>query len=210
MKYNKEIVKADGRRLLRGGPRDMQTKQAVSQYESFISEQSTVIEVLRQEIKNLKDELSNRSNSRGGGEFTGEQVDEEINKAVLQTINELNGKHEAEVKELKFRIAALSSENEHLKKKIELKEKDSVSVEDLKKQIEALAKAVESGVSVRTQEDSERPQFEEVFIDPVEKDADKHLESHIKVYDVSINTKEEMGDKVNKLKSLLGKLPSKK
>jgi uncharacterized small protein (DUF1192 family) len=210
MKYNKEIVKPDGRRLLRGGPRDMQTKQAVSQYESFISEQSTVIEVLRQEIKSLKDELSNRPTNRGNGEFTGEQVDEEINKAVSQTIKELNGKHEAEVKELKSRIASLYSENENLKKQMELNKKDSVSVEDLKKQIEALAKAVESGVPVKAQEDLDRPQFEEVFIDPAERDADKHLESHIKVSDVSINTKEEMGDKVNKLKNLLGKLPAKK
>jgi len=56
--------------------------------------------------------------------------------------------------------------------------------------------------------DPNRPQMEEVFVDPVELDANA-LEHKIIVEDVSPRKKEDMRSKVDKLKGLMGKLPTK-
>ena len=51
--------------------------------------------------------------------------------------------------------------------------------------------------------------MEETFVDPLELDA-RELEHKIIVEDVSPKKKEDMANKVNKLKSLMGKLPDKR
>ena len=58
--------------------------------------------------------------------------------------------------------------------------------------------------------DPDRPQMEVKFVDPIDKESkvEKHFE--VEVEDITINKKEEMGSKVDKLKNLLGKLPSKR
>jgi hypothetical protein len=67
--------------------------------------------------------------------------------------------------------------------------------------IEAMEKMT-LNVSVET----DRPQMETVFIDPLEGDAGEGLEAHIDVEEVSIEQKENIQDKVSKLKNLLGGL----
>ena len=55
--------------------------------------------------------------------------------------------------------------------------------------------------------DPDRPQMEQVFVDPLEEDAGEGMKASINIETV---VKEgEVGDKVDKLKSLLGHLPKK-
>ena len=67
--------------------------------------------------------------------------------------------------------------------------------------IEAMEKMT-LNVSVET----DRPQMETVFIDPLEGGVGDNLESHIDVEGVSVVQKENIRDKVSKLKNLLGGL----
>ena len=58
--------------------------------------------------------------------------------------------------------------------------------------------------------DPDRPKMENIFVDPLDKDSGDNLESFIKVEDISKKEKEDISNKVNKLKNLIGgKLPSK-
>jgi Zn finger protein HypA/HybF involved in hydrogenase expression len=57
--------------------------------------------------------------------------------------------------------------------------------------------------------ESDRPKMETAFVDPLESNANE-LEHKIIVEDVSFSRKEAMADKVNKLKGLMGSLPSKR
>jgi len=78
------------------------------------------------------------------------------------------------------------------------------------KKLEELTTSVLNGQRTTIVESGDnRPKMETVFIDPLEKDAGKDLESFI-VRDISIDAKENMFEKVDKLKGMLGKLPTKK
>jgi hypothetical protein len=52
--------------------------------------------------------------------------------------------------------------------------------------------------------------METVFVDPIENESKVETHFGVEIEDVSITKKEEMNDKVGKLKNLLGKLPSKR
>jgi len=235
MQYKKEVVKKDGRHLLRGGPRDMQQRQ--HQQMMDYSDQSEIIGVLKSEISNLKSELSNHPTSRGAGEFTAEQVDDEINKAVEASIKELSVDHGKVVTEFKKKIVHLDQDNIHLKQKVELSKKDhamtlrevelkgSTTTDKLKARVESQQEQLDSkdviikelkttlaeGLTGVVPEviDLDRPQMEAVLIDPLEKDAGSNLEMYVSVEDVSTDEKEVMEDKVSKLRNILGKLPKK-
>lgn len=213
MKYNKTFTKGDGRQLLRGGPRDMQTRQRLM--ESTAAEQDVLIDILRKEITELKGELSNRPTSRGTGEFTAEELNDEVNKAVADTIKELNEKFDKERSELKSEIRELAKKVDsdelwiaNYKDKIKtleerLAERDGI-IKDLRDAISRI-----STTSVAAEIEDDRPKIEDVFIDPLDEDAGSDLESHIRVEDVSVEEKEAIADKVNKLKNIMGKLPKK-
>jgi len=72
------------------------------------------------------------------------------------------------------------------------------------KKIEKMA-AVSAGL---TQEDIDpnRPKMETKFIDPIEND--NSVETHIEIKDIPTDEKEQMKSKVDKLKNLMGKLPT--
>jgi hypothetical protein len=231
LKYNKEYVKKNGRKLMTGGPRDLQKRQA---QQSDVYE--NLIEDLRKETNDLKKELQGNLTKKTGM-FTAEQVDADINKVVNETIKELTIKHKdgLEKKEtaflelslktkLKYNKIILEKEAE-CKKLVGAKEKLLVDLRDQNKFLtEGLCKIKESGdpeildklttllleitkkTSSNTMIESDRPQMEIVFIDPLEGDAGKGLESHIDVEEVSIEQKENIQEKVSKLKDLLGGL----
>lgn len=86
-------------------------------------------------------------------------------------------------------------------------EKDSTIkklIEEQIKMVEELARSVAGGEGAG--KDSQRPQMEEVFVDPLEADAGKGLESHINVKDISIDEQEKMAEKVDKLRDLMAGL----
>lgn len=101
----------------------------------------------------------------------------------------------------------------NLIKKLESNTSSGLSQEQMEKMLAEMTEkmqglALAAGHSIEDV-DPDRPQMETVFIDPIEKE-DK-VESHITVEeDVSTTKKEEMATQVNKLKNLLGSLPTKK
>lgn len=262
MRYNKELVKPDGRMLRSGGPRDLQRKQMSSIDESLI------IKELKSQINDLMSQLNSK------GRFTGEEVDDEIRKAVKSAVdytkksyNEKISNFKKQVEELKkvntelsnnvtslnsrevgllSEIKSIKSDNkvlldkvdskyrgimdrlnskiESLNKTIEakdeiikvLKNRDlegAISGDDLaglikdqNEKIERLSEAVASGDDFVS--DPDRPKMEEIIIDPLEKDAGKGLKSHITVKKSESDKKDDVQDKVKKLKGLLGKFPS--
>ena len=175
------------------------------------------------EIKNI--ELNNKANQAEHDlkelkkklEVDDQKAQEELDTELEKVEEKYSAlvdkyKNKLEVVEDKHR-AALSAKDdtiEGLKERIEdLKEKTddnklTMLLSEATEKIERMAAQMVDGAPIDL--DPDRPQMEEVFIDP---SSDEELESHISVEDVSLDKKEDMTSKVNKLKGLLGKLPSK-
>lgn len=226
-KYHKEYIKRDGRRLAGGGPRDLQRKVQDS------GSKDEVISELTKEVHALRKQLSEKPASG----FTGEQVDDKINKVLDQTISELEAKHAKNTEELIDKLKFMDEENlrlekensnlkienqaikEELKVKNRLMERFADVSRDREEQsnklttllTEATEKIERLVIDGKVSEDftkSDRPQMEDVYIDPADEDYED-VESYIKSKDISITEKEKQADKVNKLKDLLGSLPGK-
>lgn len=157
--YKKNYVKSDGRKLLRGGPRDMQARLNSP---AGLAD-AEIIELLKGQIDDLRYELRNKQ-SQGStppeGYFTPEQVDAEIRKAVEQAVSEAaisfrGGKQQSNdglVKEYKSQIvelqkgndnlarlhSAITKENTELKDKIKKLETNNLEASELKSQIALL------------------------------------------------------------------------
>lgn len=220
--YNKQFTSKKDRRILTSGPADRQRKQAVSTSGSL---DSSLVDDLRDQIKHLQLQLDSKASVNIPGLYTAEQVDAEIIKAIkLETSN-----LQDEIAGLKTAVKELSGKNKYLEsahiKEIEslkeiIKSKD-VLIEQLKnnkpiidenKLAELISNAtkniVSSSGSIDTFDGPERPKMETTFIDPLSGKDDK-MEKHFNIEDVSLDKKEMINSKVNKLKSLMGKLPNK-
>jgi hypothetical protein len=114
-------------------------------------------------------------------------------------------------------------ENKELKNNIEQLKQNENIITELKKQIAVLEQTItgkeELIVALKTRpiavteetEDPNRPKMEKIFVDPLEQGAGDKLRSNIKIKNMDQQEeKEQVDDKVSKLKSLLGKLPTKK
>lgn len=215
--YNKQFTPKD-RRIVTHGPADRQRAQAAG--DSGGADPALVNELMTQ-VKKLQEQLEAKPAPEGM--YTPEQVDEEIVKAIkgetadLRAKNEvLTSKNEELVKNHKKEIASLKDIIKNKEEMIQqLRESKSGGMDEDKltallaeatKKIEDMA-MVSQGLS-QADVDPNRPKMETVFVDPIEKE-DK-VETHLKVEDVSVNKKEQMIEKVDKLKSLMGKLPTKK
>ena len=111
IKYEKEFIKPDGRRLSTGGPRDLQRRQ-----KHVAREQIELIDFLRAEIRDLNERLAIKT--VGKGEYTGEQVDEEIRKAVSLAVVETKTASEEEIKELQSAVDAFRINEKNLLEQI--------------------------------------------------------------------------------------------
>lgn len=121
MKYNKEFQKPDGRKLMTGGPRDLQRKQKTQD-----RQQSELIDFLRDEVQRLNKALA----TSGSGEYTGEQVDEEIRKAVSIAVAETKITSEEERKELQSAVDAFNKNETNLLEQIKNLEVYQTGVKD--------------------------------------------------------------------------------
>jgi hypothetical protein len=111
----------------------------------------------------------------------------------------------------------VSSQNTDLKKKIDQLNGDLKSADDLKKQIavleqviqgkEELIETLKSRPAIVDGEiitEPDRPQMENIFVDPLEKDAGEGMKDSINIEDVTPDDQENIDNKVDKLKDLLG------
>jgi hypothetical protein len=196
MKYNKEFVKKDGRKLVSGGPRDLQRRQ---------KEEATFVRALQEEIHELREELKNRPKTTEGM-YTAEQLNNDIIEEVNKAVADIKKTHSAEIAELKELIRQKDAQIEELKNKrsSETENKLTALLSEATEKIEKMAAAVQAGENASTE--SDRPQMETVFIDPAENESED-VESYLETKDFSASEKEEMESKVNKLKNLMGKSP---
>lgn len=208
MKYKKEHIKPNGRKLIGGGPRDLQRRQQ----QTDIIDHSGLIKDLKDEVSKLSKELIERPVVNG---YSGEQMDDEIRSAVTEAVGGLKQEMKQHNNREKGLAIELKEKEEELEK-IKDKHGDEIKVL-LKEYSDKLEKLTTSIINSKQQEsvvieesESDRPQIETVFIDPLEDDAGKDLKPFLDVKDVSTDEKENMFDKVNKLKNLLGKIPTKK
>lgn len=243
IRYPKEFVKPDGRKLIGGGPRDLQRRQ---QMIPVAGPDASLIEDLKKQIEELK-EISKRT-PKPEGFFSPEEVDDEIRKAVENAVKEttisLKRSSQSNSQELepilqKYKVqivelqksnddfvrlhTTITEENKNLKTKIEQLKQMEDKVTEMKTQIAVLEQVVagkdELIMSLKTRpvaamtevEDPNRPKMDKVFVDPLEEGAGDKLKANIKVEKTTqVQEKDQVEDKVGKLKSLLGKLPTKK
>jgi len=174
------------------GPRDLQKKQSLSHIPPSAVE-AELVKKLTEQVGVLTAELARRpavesaaGQPSGGKTYSAEEFDEELIKQIKQAIKETEKEFKNEIKSLKA----------------ELKTKDDiVKAKDETIHILKLKAVREDEVFV---EDPDRPEMEDVFIDPSSKEDGKNMKSYI-----TLESKEDdnIGDKVNKLKSLIGGLP---
>lgn len=192
--YNKRIVKKD-RQVTTRGPRD---RQLALQASSGISVDSELVSTLKEQVSLLQDKLDS---IKSDGRYSSDQVNEMMAKVVKEeTIN------------LHSRIKSLEENISSLKEIILAKDQ---IISDLKSQSIDYNKLTglitEASLKINSVDGevvTDRPTMETVLIDPVDKH-DDNVEKHIGVPEES-GEKEQMDKKVNKLKNLLGSLPSKK
>lgn len=238
--YPKEYIKSDGRKLIGGGPRDLQRL-----HQTLTLPDTSYIEELKRQIEDLRNELRNRPTvGKPEGFFSPEEVDDEIRKAVAQAVAEsalefkknkalADQTTEPLIQKYKVQIVELQKNNDDLKKmhtviinqNTDLKDQiaklneETKKTEELKKEIavleqkiagkEELITALKSRPAIVGDEivDPDRPQMEQVFIDPLEEGAGDGLESHIDIKEVTPEG-DKVDDKIHKLRDLIGnKLP---
>lgn len=228
MDYHKpEVNKSRKSRYMSGGgPRDQQRRLALmdAQKRAAPLGQDELIKELRDHIALLNEQLAEKEKTTG--EYSAADVDEEIRTAVADAVEETKAQFKDKIKELKSNNTQLKSELEELQKLVKIKDETIKSLElnikssnstgnnealeqmitDQNKQIERLTAMLAEGKTF--EETSDRPQMDDVFIDPLDKDAGKDIESHVRVKDSSSEKKDDIGKKANKLKSVLGGLPS--
>ena len=210
IKYTKEVVKPDGRKLVAGGPRDQQRRlKEFKDQESFIN-------ILKDEIKQLRGNgLAATSQPVVDKDlFTGEQVDNEIRKAVAEALV---------TKELEFKIKfdninklfederskniKLKAESDSLEKLID--EKENTLKLERERNLQLMSQLSSSMNEESIYSDPDRPQIEKTFIDPLERDSGEHLRPHIESEKIKVEDKDKIYLNVDKLKGIMGKLPTK-
>jgi len=114
--------------------------------------------------------------------------------------------------------ATITKENSGLKKSIEKLTAELDDVNELRKQIAVLEQELNGKeelietlktrpaiVDGEVVSDPKRPQMEQIFVDPLEEDAGDGMDASITIE--SVTKDEEVDDKVDKLRDLLGSLP---
>jgi len=107
MQYNKQVggrkpyTKSDGRRLMSGGPRDLQRKQQIQQAGS---PDSAVVEELRNQIRELTTALAQKP------AVEAEDFDAALRKSVEDAVSETKSKYKKEIRTLREELAERDNE----------------------------------------------------------------------------------------------------
>jgi len=159
---------------------------------------------LKNKIKKLEKEAKESVSLNDENLFTQEEVELEAKaygKALLKgALEKQTVFYEAKLVKLKEEKTKLKIDNKGYKEALKVKD-EMIEVLKHKQQVVHVS---ENGF---VETDPNRPKIEDVFIDPLEKTSGDNLEKHIIVDDVPTEQKEKITNKVDKLKSLMGKLP---
>lgn len=206
----KELDKTSAKKLEEKEEEVKQAKDYIKNIEKHKNRLESIIDDLRKDLKVAKESV-----------FDKNKFDTELNKQLVKKVKEIEALAGAEIEELEDKVEKL---REDVAAKERFAEKASKTINELDKKIHKLESELEAKESIiKTKDeaiellkirsipegevfvdDPDRPEMEMVFVDPDEKDKEK-LETHINIKeDVK---KEALGDKVNKLKSLIGGLP---
>jgi len=237
--YNKKTVTKD-RRVMPSGPRDRQRKQQMEQqihadHSELIAELRNQISTLQDRLASapqggysaeqvnaeimaaIKEETADLKKKHSTEKKRYEAKAEELvtkMSALEEDLHEYKTKNkllEKDIEVLKEKISEKDKRIEKLEsRKPETDNNVTALLAEATKKIEALSAQVAAAGNHAEIVDSKRPQLKEAFVDPIEKESKVERHFEVEVEDVSINKKEEMGSKVDKLKSLLGSLPSKR
>lgn len=124
---------------------------------------------------------------------------------------------ENKVSDMKAELSTINSEKTKLEEELLILKTTSSNKDDkindlndrIKEQKETIALLKQRPVTVIDGTgpvvDDDRPKLDDVFIDPIEAGAEDGLESHVAVKDISTKEKNSNRDKVDKLRSILGK-----
>lgn len=188
VEYNKDIRKESirKRRILSGGPGDHQRR---------LDNKEVVASVIVP------------TNYEG---YTKEQIDDLLNKVLAEDSLALEKKYIEKIDSLKILVIEKKEEaikNNEMILELNLKlDKKDILISELTHKIINSTGAVTTVVQEnKPVEDTERPSMDDVFIDPSKKGAEDRMEAHVtskKLYG-NKNTEKD----INKLKSLIGKLP---
>jgi hypothetical protein len=199
--YNKEFQSKD-RRILVSGPRDRQIKQALQATNT--PDQTLLIEELRSQIGKLQEQLDKKISVVGSP--TDDQINEEIIKAVKSETQKLQDRNDVLSKEIAVYIETIHNKDILIQSLTNNQSVLENLVAETNKRMESIINQIslnQNNVIV----ESNRPKMETVFVDPIE--GVKNVEKHFEIEE-SVDEKVQMDDKFNKLKGLLGKLPTNK
>jgi hypothetical protein len=193
MKYNKVYDKKDikpGRKLYMGGPRDMQQRHKIQM------EKDLFIKELQKEIRELNIRLKQRSEELNKTEniYTKEQVDDEINKAVVKALEE---NRDTNLTEYEKDVTKLKTEIIILKEKLSSREE---MINEMKEVIKIRPTVLHEDTII---EDPDRPKMEDVFVDPTDEDYKRKLKTHIETVETT-NKNVDLKSQVERLKEILG------
>ena len=238
--YNKQVITKDRRVMPSGPrdrQRKQQMEQMVqADHSELITELRNQITALQDRLATVPSggysaEQVNVEIMKALKEETAELNKQHVEekKHYDKKISELNKEikaHEKSIVSYEKEIASLEKDVSVLKEKLIEKVKRIEFLEEQKpvtdnnvtallaeatKKIETLSLQMASaGTADAVILDTNRPQMETVFVDPIEKEAKVEKHFDVEVEDVTTNKKEEMAGKVDKLKNLLGKLPTKR
>jgi len=186
-------------------------KDVKSHYKRKIKEvtEENSIQELKKEVNNFKRKAVNLESKLDNSDRDKQHAQEKLKLLEHTLKNKDKEIHGLEKKAIQLEVSnnnfavnndKLESSNSQLQDNItELKEMLTSTTQKM----ESIMAATHEGIQIV---DKDRPQMEEVYIDPsVDR---KEIESHITIEDVSLKEKENMDDKVDKLKSLFGdKIP---
>lgn len=158
----------------------------------------------KKKIKKLEKEVEGSVSLSDGNIFTQEEMEREAKaygKALLKgALEKQTVFYEAKMVKLKKEKTKLEIDNNGYKEALKVKDE----MIEVLKQKQQVVHVSENGF---IETDPDRPKIEDVFIDPLEKTSGDGFEKHIVVDDVPTEQKEKITNKVDKLKSLMGKLP---
>lgn len=177
-------------------------RETKAYYENLIEKANKKEAILSEKLFNVEKESTKRLNNeveryRAAFNEKAKGLEEKYNSTISKLEDQLKLAEEKLLIKDEL-VDSLRAEKEATIKRL---------IEEQTKKMEELTRSIAYN-QANVDEESDRPKMEDVFIDPLEEGAGKDLSPHIDIEDVSAEEKEDIRDKVDKLRSIMGGLKS--